>query len=144
MTFLSWKGSSDSGDEAMGIVEILAGLFRGRPGKDGIWDFLGKRSADKSRVELERAHNDGTRELIPLLKPGMVLIEGGPDWFREIRVPEALPPGMLLTTVTSPPEIPPLPADELESASRNELEPAPRNEADPALRQAQGPADEFC
>ncbi len=120
-------------------MEILAGLFRGRSGKDGIWDFLGKRSADKSRVELERARNDGTRELIPLLKPGTVVIEGGPDWFREIRVPEELLPGMLLTTVTSPP----LPADELEPARRNELEPARRNEADPGPRQAQEPADEF-
>jgi hypothetical protein len=130
----------------MGIVEILAGLFRGRSGKDGIWDFLGKRSADKNRVELQRAHNDGTRELIPLLKPGTVVIEGGPDWFREIRVPEELPPGMLLTTVTSPPlpadELDPAPRNELEPALRNELEPAPRNEADPGPRQAQEPADE--
>jgi len=66
----------------MGIVEILVGLFRGRTGKDGIWDFLGKRSADKRLVELEKVRNDGTQKLIPLLEPGMVLIEGGPDWFR--------------------------------------------------------------
>ena len=59
---------------------------------DDIWDYLGKRSAYKSRVQLEQARNDGIRELIPLLKPGMVLTEGGPDWHREIRVPEPQPP----------------------------------------------------
>ena len=135
----------------MGIKEFLVGLFlRGKPGKDGIWDYLGKRSADKSRVEQEKVHNEGTQKLIPLLKPGMVLTEGGPDWYREIRMPEALPPAMLLTTVMPQPPAPPLPADELDPAPRNELDPAPRNEldpaprneTDPARRRAQGPADE--
>jgi len=72
----------------------------------------------------------------------MVLIEGGDAWFREIRMPEALPSGVLLTTVTSLPMIPPLPADELEPAPRNELEPGSTAEAEPAPSQAQGPADE--
>jgi hypothetical protein len=135
----------------MGIKEILVGLFlRGKPGKDGIWDYLGKRSADRSRVELEKVRNDGTQKLLPLLKPGMVLTEGGPDWYREIRMPETLPPAMLLTTVMPQPSAPPLPAAELDPAPRNELdlasqnalEPAPRNKTDPARRRAQGPADE--
>jgi hypothetical protein len=77
------RGRSAGGDEIVGIIEILASLFRGKPGKNGMWDFLGKRSADKSRVELEKARNEGTQKLIPLLKPGMVLIEDGPDWFAE-------------------------------------------------------------
>jgi hypothetical protein len=111
------------------IIELLAGLFRGKPGKDGLWDFLGKRSADKSRVQLEKARNDGTQELIPLLQPGMVLTEGGPDWFREIRMPEARPPGAPLNAATSRPPVPLLPAP------RNELEAAP-------LRPAQDPADD--
>ena len=81
---------------------------------DDIWDYLGKRSAVKSRVQLEKARNDGTQKLISLLGPGMVLTEGGHDWHREIRVPEALPPAM---------------------------EPPARNETDPAGRQAQGPTD---
>jgi hypothetical protein len=135
----------------MGIKEILVGLFlRGKPGKDGIWDYLGKRSADKNRVDLEKVRNDGTQKLVPLLKPGMVVTEGGPDWHREIRMPEALPSAMLLTAVMSQPPTPPLPADELDSAPQNELEPAtqneleppPRNETDTARRQAQGQADE--
>jgi hypothetical protein len=124
----------------MVIKEILLGLFRGKSGKDGIWDFLGKRSADKRQVEIEKIRSDGTQKLIPLLQPGMVLSEGGPDWFREIRTPEALPPGMLLTTVTYPADTPSLPADELEPAARNELEPAARNELEPAARNELEPA----
>ena len=110
----------------MGIIEVLAGLFRGKPGKDGMWDFLGKRSADKNRVELEKARNDGTQKLVPLLKPGMVLTEGGSDWFREIRMPEALPPVEPLNTLTSRPPVPPLPGP------RHELEAAARKAQDPA------------
>ena len=121
----------------MGIVELLTGLFRGKPGKDGMWDFLGKRSADKSRVELEKARSDGTQELIPLLKPGMVLIEGGPDWFREIRMPEALPPNTPPDAVTFQPPVPPLPAP------RNELEAAPR-ELEAAPPQTLEPANDPC
>jgi hypothetical protein len=94
---------------------------------DDIWNYLGKRSAVKSRVQLEKARNDGTQKLITLLQPGMVLTEGGPDWHREIRVPEAPPP------VMPQPPTPPLPADE--------LEPPARNETDPARRQAQEPMD---
>ena len=120
----------------MGIKEILLGLFHGKSGKDGIWDFLGNRSADKSRVELERVRNDGTQKLISLLEPGMVVIEGGPDWFREIRAPEPLPPGMLLTTVAYPSQPPSLPVSELEQAAGNEAETTPPP--------AQGPADELC
>jgi hypothetical protein len=56
---------------------------------DDMWNYLGKRAANKSRVRLEKARNDGT--LIPLLQPGTVLTEGGPDWHREIRLPEAPP-----------------------------------------------------
>jgi hypothetical protein len=103
----------------MGIIPILTSLFRGRPGKDGMWDFAGKRSTARARVELERVRNEGTQKLVRLLPPGAVVTEGGPDWFREIRMPETFPPG----TVIPWPPVPPLPADELESLPRNELEP---------------------
>jgi hypothetical protein len=116
----------------MGIKEILVGLFfRGKSDKDGIWDFLGKRSADKCRVDLEKARNEGTQKLIPLLGPGVVLVEGGPDWFREIHMPEVLPAGVLFSAVPSPPTIPPLSADELEQAAQNELEQAPQAGTEP-------------
>ena len=61
------------------------GLFCPRSDKDGIWDFLGKRTAAKYRVELEKERNEGTQRAIQLLTPGMVLREGGPDWTREIQ-----------------------------------------------------------
>jgi len=103
----------------MGILVTLAGMFRNAPGKDGLWDFLGKRSADKSRVELEKARSDATEKLIPLLKPGTTLIEGGPDWHREIRVPEEFAPGIVPGSVTSQPPLPlPPPLGELEAAPR--------------------------
>jgi len=105
----------------MGVIEILAALFRGKPGRDGMWDFLGKRAEAKYRVGLEQERNDGTQKLIPLLQPGMVVIERGHDWTREIRMPEAPLPGTLLNTVISQPAIPPLPADELAPAPRKEL-----------------------
>jgi hypothetical protein len=136
------KESFNSGDETMGIKEILVGLFHGKSGKDGIWDFLGKWVTGRSQVKLEQVHNDGTQKLVPLLKPGMVVIERARGWSREIRMPEGLSRGVLLTTVTPLPTVPPLPADELAPASRNELGPGPWNEAQLAPHQVQGPADE--
>ena len=118
------------------------GLFRGKSGKDGIWDFLGKWVTGRSQVKLEQVHNDGTQELIPLLKPGMVVIERGRGWTREIRMPEAHQPDVLITTVTPLPTIPPLPADELKPASKKALGAGSPHEAESAPRQAQGPADE--
>ena len=98
------------------------GLFCPRSGKDGIWDFLGKRTAAKHRVELEKERNEGTQRAIQLLTPGMVLREGGPDWTREISMQGTLPSGMLFTTVrppfttvTPPSTVPPLASSELES-----------------------------
>jgi hypothetical protein len=119
-----------SDDETMGIIEILAGLFRGKPGKDGIWDYLGKRAEAKSRVELEKVRNQGSQEAIQSLTPGMVLREGGPDWFREIRAPGAAVPSEPFTTAVPASPMTPLPL----SAPRNELEPAPQ--------QAQGLVDD--
>jgi hypothetical protein len=119
-----------AGDETVGIIPILTGLFRGRPGKDGIWDFAGKRSTARARVELERVRNEGTQKLVRSLPPGAVVIEGGPDWFREIRMPEALPPGAPLNTLASQPPVPPLPV--------------PRNELEATARKAQDPADDPC
>lgn len=113
----------------MGIIELLAGLFRGKPGKDGLWDFLGKWAISRTQVKLEQVHNDGTQKLIPLLQPGTVVIERGRGWTREIRMPEARPPGAPLNAATSQPPVPLLPAP------RNELEAAP-------LRPAQDPADD--
>ena len=125
------------------ITKILASLFlRGKPGKDGIWDYLGKRSADRSRVDLEKARNDGTQKLIPMLKPGTVLTEGGPDWHREIRIPEALSPTILLADVIPEPPNLPLPAAELEPAPRRELEPPSPDKTIPERQQGKEPTDE--
>ena len=46
----------------MGIKAILVGLFRGKSDKDGIWDFLSKRAADRSRVDLEKGYGQDKPE----------------------------------------------------------------------------------
>jgi hypothetical protein len=121
----------------MGIIQILTALLHGKPGKDGMWDFAGKRSTVKARVELERVRNEGTQRLVHSLPPGAVLIEGGPGWFREIHMPETVPPCTPFSTSAAPrPPIPPLPADELEPLSRNELV--------PPAQQRQGSTDDPC
>jgi hypothetical protein len=109
----------------MGVKGILISLFRGSSGKDGIWDFLGKRAEGMARVDLEDVRNQGTREAIQLLMPGMVLRESGPDWSREISMPDAPACSALFTAASRPSAIVPL--------SPAELEPP---------RQCQGPAGE--
>jgi hypothetical protein len=116
----------------MGIIEVLAGLFNGKPGRDGMWDFLGKWAVSRTQVKLEQVHNDGTQKLIPLLQPGTVVIERGRGWTREIRVPEVSRPTTVLNTVISQSLIPPLPADGLSPSLRPQLAPGPRNELGPA------------
>jgi|HubBroStandDraft_5_1064220.scaffolds.fasta_scaffold33217_3 hypothetical protein len=98
----------------MGIIQVLTGILHGKPGKDGMWDFAGKRSAVRARVALEKVRNEGTQELIRLLPPGTVLTEGGPGWFREIHMSETLPPGMAVGTTVLRSAIARLPADGLE------------------------------
>ena len=116
----------------MGVIEVLAGLLHGKPGRDGMWDFLGKWVGGRSQVKLEQVHNEGTQKLIPLLQPGTVMIERGRGWTREIRVPEVSRPTTVLNTVISQSPIPPLPADGLAPSPRPRLAPGPRNELGPA------------
>lgn len=92
----------------MGVKEILISLFCGKSGRDGIWDFLGKRAAGKSRVELEEVRNKGTQEAIRALRPGGLLREGGPDWSREIRMPDAPPTTVISVSGISPGIRPPV------------------------------------
>lgn len=75
-------------------------LFRSRSGRDGLWDFLGKRAVGRNRVGLEEVRNRGTREVIQALPPGGVIREGGTDWSREIRIPDR-PPPPVVTSVTT-------------------------------------------
>lgn len=90
----------------MSIKAILMALFGASTGKDGMWDFLGKRGADKSRIEREKQWHEGTLLLIKALKPGMVLRESGPDWTREIIMPGAALSGVLVTAVDPTPASP--------------------------------------
>ena len=88
----------------MGVKEILMSMSHGKSGRDGIWDFFGKRASGRRRVELEEVRNKGTQEAIRALGPGGMLREGGPDWSREIRIPDA-PPQTVISVAGLPPEI---------------------------------------
>lgn len=71
----------------MGIGGIVMSLLIRRTGRDGLWDFLGKREACRNRVKLEEARNRGTQEAIRALRrTGGVLREEGSCWSREIRL----------------------------------------------------------
>jgi hypothetical protein len=94
----------------MGLKVMLMSLFHGKPGRDGVWDFLGKRAVSKSRIELEKIRNKGTQEAIRALRPGGLLREGGSEWSREIRMPDAPPPPTAISVAAIPPTIRP-PAD---------------------------------
>ena len=78
-----------------------------------MWDFLSKRAAGKNQVELERAagknrldleeaRNKGTQMAIRALPAGGVLCEGGPDWSREIRIPDQPPAAVISIRATGP------------------------------------------
>jgi hypothetical protein len=87
----------------MGLRWILMRLLRAQSGRDGMWDFLGKRAAARAevdrelvdgqnRVGLAEVQNKGTQEMIRLLQGGGGTVrEEGPDWSREIHMP-AQPP----------------------------------------------------
>lgn len=101
----------------MGVKAILMSLFSGKSGQDGLWDFLGKRASGKSRVELEEVRNKGTQEAIRALRPGGMLREGGPDWSREIRMPDGPSPTTVVSVAGIPPETRPLIIPQLEPSA---------------------------
>jgi hypothetical protein len=69
------------------ILSRLANISRDHK---GLWHFLSVRSRGKSRVELEKVRNEGTKDAIDHLPRGGVLRESGPDgWTREIWIPDA-------------------------------------------------------
>jgi hypothetical protein len=91
----------------LGLSAILAALFRSGQGRDGLWDFLGKRAASRDRVKLEEARNRGTQEAIAALPPGAVLREGGPDWHREVSIPDRPPPPAVIGLASIQPVVMP-------------------------------------
>jgi hypothetical protein len=84
----------------MGVKGILMSFFAKRNDKYGIWYFLARRADGESRVKLERERNKGTQEAIRSLPPGSTLREGGPDWSREISVPDVRASSTATSTAT--------------------------------------------
>lgn len=54
----------------------------------GLWGYLASRARDKSRVNLDRSHTEGTMRLVDRLPYGAVVREGTADTWREIRMPD--------------------------------------------------------
>jgi hypothetical protein len=110
----------------MSVKMILMGLFRARSGRDGMWDFLGKRAAGRDKVErervagrnqvdLEEVRNKGTQEVMRLLRhSGGTVREGGPDWSREICLPDPPPHQTAIRVIAIQPAIGPTDAPSIE------------------------------
>jgi hypothetical protein len=93
----------------MSILGALAGIFRRGETSVGIWGFFSKLADGRARIALERARNEGTQRAIELMSPGMELREGSPNWIREIRMPLAAAPAVLIAgmpTKSPPPAEP--------------------------------------
>lgn len=124
----------------MGLRWILASLLRPQSGRDGVWDFLGKRAAGRAevdrervdgqnRVELAEVQSKGTQEVIRLLQAGGGTVrEQGPDWSREVRMP-GQPPSPAVISVT---------------AVRPAIRPSGAPQIEPPSGQASGTAGEPC
>jgi hypothetical protein len=73
---------------------ILGRLGSGRQGT-GLFGYLAARDQNKTRIKLENARREATREIIDHLPGGAVFREGTPDGWREILMPHASQPQLL-------------------------------------------------
>ena len=70
---------------------ILGRLASGRQGT-GLFRYLATRDQNKTRIELENARREATKEIIDHLPSGAVYREGTPDGWREILMPHSSQP----------------------------------------------------
>ena len=61
-----------------------------------LWGYLASRDQNKSRIQLEKARAEGTKDLIHHLPYGAILREGTAESWREILMPDALQPPLLV------------------------------------------------
>lgn len=75
----------------MNITGALLGVLGQQSTREGLWDFLGRRSVAANRVRLEEVRVRGAVEIINALRDtGGVFSEGGKSWSRDIRVPSPM------------------------------------------------------
>jgi hypothetical protein len=67
----------------------------------GLWDYLSRRHDNRTRMELERVHADGSKEIIDHLTPGSIFRDETATGRREIRKGPA--PGTSLLFVSHEP-----------------------------------------
>jgi hypothetical protein len=56
----------------MGLLDIATSFFR-RGG--GFWGYMTERTKSRTAIELERERNAATKDVIPMLKPGIDFME---------------------------------------------------------------------
>jgi hypothetical protein len=54
----------------------------------GLWQYLAVRSADRTRLELERERSRSGLSVLAAMPPGAVLLDVGPGGVRMIKMPE--------------------------------------------------------
>jgi hypothetical protein len=71
-------------------------LLTGKPSLTGLFAYLASRDANKSRVELEKARQEASTALISRLPNGAVFRESTMDGWREILMPSAQDPPVIV------------------------------------------------
>jgi hypothetical protein len=73
-------------------MNFLFELISRRGGRDGLWDYLGRRAAWMGQVELEKARNEGAVQIINAIQGCSVMIRrSGPYGSLEIRAGRCCP-----------------------------------------------------
>ena len=56
--------------------------------RGGLWQYLAARSADRTRLELERERSRSALLVLAAMPPGAVLLDVGPGGVRMIKMPD--------------------------------------------------------
>lgn len=67
---------------ALGLIGTVART------RIGLWQYLAARSADRTRLELERERSRSGLSVLAAMPPGAVLVDVGPGGTRVIKMPD--------------------------------------------------------
>jgi hypothetical protein len=80
------------------VVKMLATRSQGT----GLFGYLASMDRNKTRVRLEKARQEATKEIIDHLAGGGVYREGTPEGWREIMIPQALQSPIFVAPIEQP------------------------------------------
>jgi len=69
----------------MTALGLIGSVARGR---FGLWQYLAVRSAERTRLELERERSRSGLAVLAVIPPGAVLLDVGPGGMRVIKMPD--------------------------------------------------------